>query len=307
MTMNSRFTCVLVAFCMAISGATAQTAITVGHAPIAEAQNAYAALEQGYFANNGISAKLLRMGPNSVEALVSGSVQLSMVPSTTLLQAVENGIDLVVVAGCGVISPTIRSVALTAHVGSGISSIADLKGKKVGVPSVGAFLDVIFRRWLTQNKIDTKGIQFVEVAIPNTVDVMRAKQVDAIVAGQPFTSRIEDMGAGKVISYFTTDLPAGTPYVVFAAMREYASKNPQVIAGFQKAMRAGADFGRSDPARMKEYVSKYTGQPIDVINRVPAPDCKADFEPSQYTWLIDVLIEQGRMQRKLDPAAFVVR
>ncbi len=303
----SRGVALAFACAVTISGANAQTAITLGHAPIAEAQNAYAAVEQGYFANNGISAKLLRMGPNSVEALVSGSVQISMVPSTSLLQAVENGIDLVVVAGCGVISPTIRSVALTAHVKSGIASIADLKGKKVGVPSIGAFLDVIFRRWLMQNKIDPRGIQFVEIAIPNTVDVMRAGQVDAIVAGQPFTSRIEEMGAGKVISYFTTDLPAGTPYVVFAVMRDYAKKNPQVIEGFQKAMRAGADFGRSEPAKMKEYVSKYTGQPLEIINRVPAPECKADFEPSQYSWLIDVLMEQGRMQKKLDPAAFVIR
>ena len=303
----SRGVALAFACAVTISGANAQTAITLGHAPIAEAQNAYAAVEQGYFDNNGISAKLLRMGPNSVEALVSGSVQISMVPSTSLLQAVENGIDLVVVAGCGVISPTIRSVALTAHVKSGIASIADLKGKKVGVPSIGAFLDVIFRRWLMQNKIDPRGIQFVEIAIPNTVDVMRAGQVDAIVAGQPFTSRIEEMGAGKVISYFTTDLPAGTPYVVFAVMRDYAKKNPQVIEGFQKAMRAGADFGRSEPAKMKEYVSKYTGQPLEIINRVPAPECKADFEPSQYSWLIDVLMEQGRMQKKLDPAAFVIR
>lgn len=303
----SRGVALAFACAVTISGANAQTAITLGHAPIAEAQNAYAAVEQGYFASNGISAKLLRMGPNSVEALVSGSVQISMVPSTSLLQAVENGIDLVVVAGCGVISPTIRSVALTAHVKSGIASIADLKGKKVGVPSIGAFLDVIFRRWLMQNKIDPRGIQFVEIAIPNTVDVMRAGQVDAIVAGQPFTSRIEEMGAGKVISYFTTDLPAGTPYVVFAVMRDYAKKNPQVIEGFQKAMRAGADFGRSEPAKMKEYVSKYTGQPLEIINRVPAPECKADFEPSQYSWLIDVLMEQGRMQKKLDPAAFVIR
>lgn len=292
----------------AMAGAAwAQTAIAVGHAPIAEAQNAYAAAEEGYFAKNGLNVKMVRMGPNSVEALVSGSVQISMTPSTSLLQAVDNGIDLVVIAGCGVISPTVRSVALTAHVNSGIATIADLKGKKVGVPSVGAFLDVIFRHWLKQNGFDARSIQFVEIAIPNTVDVMRARQVDAIVAGQPFTSRIEDMGAGKVVSYFTTDLPAGTPYIVFAAMRDYAKKNPQVIAGFQKAVRDGADFGRNEPAKMKEYVSKYTGQPLEIVNRVPAPECKADFEPSQYAWLIDVLLDQRRLSKKLDPASFVIR
>jgi NitT/TauT family transport system substrate-binding protein len=294
-------------FCGMSSSLFAQTAITVGHAPIAEAQNAYAAAENGYFVKHGLGVKMLRMGPNSVESLVSGSVQISMVPSTTLLQAVENGIDLVVIAGCGVISPTIKSVAITAHAKSGIQSISDLKGKKVGVPSVGAFLDVIFRRWLQQNKFDPRSIQFIEIAIPNTVDVMRAGQLDAIVAGQPFTSRIEEMGAGKVLSYFTTDLPAGTPYIVFAAMRDYAAKNPQVISGFQKAVREGADFGRSDPAKMKEFVAKYTGQPLEIINRVPAPECKADFEPSQYTWLIDVLMEQGRLSKKLDPAQFVIR
>jgi NitT/TauT family transport system substrate-binding protein len=286
--------------------AAAQSSITVGYAPIAETEAVFAAADQGYFKSAGLDVTMVQIGPNAVQGLAADSVQIASVPSSSLLQAVDNGIDLVVVAGCGIISPRVKSVAAIAHTGVTIGGPADFVGKKIGVPSIGAFLDVVFRRWLVQNKVDPSTATFIEVPIPNTVDALKSGIIDVMVAGEPFVSRAVESHAGTVISYFTTDLPEGTPYTVFAAMRSWASAHPKEIAAFQKAAREGADFARSSPAEMKGLVSKYTKLPAAVVNSVPAPECKADFAPPQYNWLIDVLVDQKLLSKKLDPASFQI-
>ena len=72
------------------------------------------------------------------------------------LQAVEGGLDPVVVAGAGLTSKTITGLGLVARAGSGIKTAADCVGKKIGVPGLGAFLPVTFHAWLKQSGVDPK-------------------------------------------------------------------------------------------------------------------------------------------------------
>ncbi len=62
----------------------------------------------------------------------------------------------------------------------------DLVGKKVGVPGLNAFLHVMFREWIKANGVDPKQVQFVETPFPQMNEIMKAGNVDAVVAAEPF-------------------------------------------------------------------------------------------------------------------------
>jgi NitT/TauT family transport system substrate-binding protein len=95
------------------------------------------------------------------------------------LQAVDGGLDHVVVAGGGVTSKSITGFGLVARAGSGIKTAQDCVGKKIGVPGLGAFLHVTFRAWLKSQGVDYKKVNFVEASFPQHGDLLRGGSVDA--------------------------------------------------------------------------------------------------------------------------------
>ena len=171
-----KFRCLFALGVMAagFSPAQAQTKLTFGYAPIAQNVNVFTAQGEGYFKQNGLETSIVALGPNAVPAIAGGSVQIGHTPPGNYLQEVENGIDLVIVGGCGVVSQGEKSVALLSRTGVSVTSAKDLVGKRVGVPGIGGFLDVMFRRWLKQNGVEPSKLTFIEVPIPNTADVLKS-------------------------------------------------------------------------------------------------------------------------------------
>ena len=78
----------------------------------------------------GIETTAVASGAQIMAALASGSADLSNVGSTPMLTGICNGLDVSVVY---VHSTTLTSEGLVARNGSGINSVADLRGKTVGV------------------------------------------------------------------------------------------------------------------------------------------------------------------------------
>jgi NitT/TauT family transport system substrate-binding protein len=297
---------VLGALSVGLAPAQAQTKLTFGYAPIAQNVNVFTAHGEGFFKQNGLETSMVALGPNAVPAIASGSVQIGHTPPGNYLQAVENGIDLVIVGGCGVVSPGEKSVALLSRTGLSVSSAKDLVGKRVGVPGIGGFLDVMFRRWLKQNGVEPSKLTFVEVPIPNTADVLKSGSIDAIVAGEPFVGRALAMQAGTVVSYFMADLPPGTPFTVYVTTRDWAKAHPKEIASFRKAIAQGASFVKSDPEKTQKLVAEYTKIPLEVMRNMTIPDCKPVVAPEQLTFLIETMWDQKMLQKPLDPASLIV-
>lgn len=70
-------------------------------------------------------------GTDVIAAMASGDVVLSELGSSPLAIAASQGVDLQLIAFSDVIG---KAESLIAHNGSGISSVADLKGKRIAVP-----------------------------------------------------------------------------------------------------------------------------------------------------------------------------
>ena len=82
-------------------------------------------------------------GTDVIAAMASGDVVLSELGSSPLAIASSQGVDLQLIAFSDVIG---KAESLIAHNGSGINSIADLKGKRIAVPvgSTAAGAQLVF-------------------------------------------------------------------------------------------------------------------------------------------------------------------
>src|ERR1051326_1794646 len=134
--MRKIFCAVAVVFALlpALAFAQPRSKVTIGYASMSSvATTLWAAQEKGFFARNGIEAAAIFIpgSPTLIATLNTGDVQFGYTGGTATLGTAVGGLDLKIVA------------AFANHVQSDfvtrpeIRTAADLKGKRVGVTSIG--------------------------------------------------------------------------------------------------------------------------------------------------------------------------
>lgn len=127
------------------------------------------------------------------DALVTGATGAQNI--SILINDYSNGNDMIVAA-------------------PGISSVKELKGKKVGV-EIGFVGHLLLLNALEKNGMTEKDVELVNVPTNETPQVLASGQVDAIVAWQPNSGQALKMVAGSTRIYSSSDEP-GLIYDVLA-------------------------------------------------------------------------------------------
>jgi NitT/TauT family transport system substrate-binding protein len=192
--------------------------------------------------------------------------------------------------------------AIASFVRTGVeaSTPADFVGKKVGAPGLGAFLHVLFRKWLIEKGVDPKGVNFVEVTFPTMNDVLKSGAVDAVLTAEPFVMRMTAAGTGHVGARYAADLARTEPIIFYAASRDWAEKNPDAIRNFRAGIAEAAAIVNSDRDKASAAIAKFTKQPLELV-KLSAPNySEPELKSEQLKWWIDVMQQQNMLQSKVD-------
>jgi NitT/TauT family transport system substrate-binding protein len=286
--------------------AQAPTKITVLHTGGAPYMASFVAKDQGFFAKRGLDVdfKLAQNGSIIIAALVAGSAQIGLPTVTVILQAVDNGLDVVLLA-CNNQYPEKTQSGLLARSGSNIHTAKDLEGKKVGVPGIGGFLDVVLRKWLADNGVDARRVNFVETTLAQSADILKSGNVDAVASLDPFLGRAVAAGVGYVAANYTSTLPAGTITGGYTSTRAWAEAHPQAVIAFREALLEALDYIKDNEASARESLVRYTGLPPQVVASLAIPNLAVRVTPEQMQFWIDVSKQQNLIQTTPNPARIV--
>ena len=294
---------------LAAAGARANTAVQIGCTATTDCASAALGIEDGIFARHGLDATLTLIGLNSniPAALMSGSLQIGGPTPSVFLQAVDGGLDLVAVAGASSTSPAPADTAATVvRAGESVKSAQDFVGKKVGVPGIGAFLDVLFRRWLMAHGVDPKRVSFVEVTFPTMNDVLKSGAVDAVVTAEPVLGRIVRAGTGTVAAEFLADLPPREPQILYAATRAWTDANPKAVDQFRAAIAEAAADVNANPDKARAALSRFTKLPLDLVNTMKLSSSDPVVTQAGLDWWVDTMKKQDMLQGSPDVKALIV-
>jgi NitT/TauT family transport system substrate-binding protein len=287
------------------------TKIVYGYTAVTDFASVFVAVEQGYFRKRQLEVepKFIPINSTIPAALQADSLQVGGPTPSVFLQAVDGGLDHVVVAGAGVTSKSLTGLGLVARAGSGIRGAADCTGKKIGVPGLGAFLHVTFRGWLKSQGVDYKKVNFVEAAFPQHGDLLRGGSVDAVVTADPFMSRIIDSGAGYVASYYSTFLPDGQPTIVHAARRDWVEKNAAAARAFREAVVEAAAFMQQpkNNEAVRAAIGKYIKLPPEVLAKAQISPPGPVVTTKQLTYWIDLMKDQEMLKTTPDVARLIAK
>jgi NitT/TauT family transport system substrate-binding protein len=261
--------------------------------------SAMVARDQGIFARHGLDADVTLIGINTniPPAIVSDSIQIGGPTSPVFLQAVDGGLDLVAVAGASVMdAEQAKAIAAVARTGVSIKEPKDFVGKKVGAPGIGAFLHVLFRKWLIEKGVDPTSVNFVEVTFPTMNDALKSGSVDAVLTGEPFITRITKAGNGEVAALYAADLARNDPIIFYAASRKFAEGHPDVIKAFRDSITEAAPIVNSDREAASQSIAKFTKMPIDLVRQNRPDVAKPELKGADLAWWVETMKQQDMLQ-----------
>jgi NitT/TauT family transport system substrate-binding protein len=277
--------------------------IQVGCTATSDCASAMVAVDEGIFKKHGLDVEMTRIALNSTipAAILSNSIQIGGPTATVFLQSVDGGLDLVAIAGASTMNKTTNdAVAVFVRNGVEITQPKDFAGKKIGAPGLGAFLHVLFCKWLMEKGVDPKAVNFVEVTFPTMNDVLKSGSVDGVLTAEPFIARMTAAGTGTVAARYAADLARTEPIIFYAASRAWAEQNPDTVKRFRDAIAEGAAIVNGDRDKASAAISKFTKQPLDLVKMVaPSPSDPA-LKPGQIAWWIDVMKQQNMLQTDID-------
>lgn len=277
--------------------------------PTADCASAMIARDQGIFAKHGLDVDMTLIGINTniPPAIVSDSIQIGGPTSPVFLQAVDGGLDLVAIAGASIMDPVgTQGIAVMSRNGLTLREAKDFIGKKVGAPGIGAYLHVLFRKWLLDNGVDPKQVNFVEVTFPTMSDALKSGAVDAVLTGEPFITRIAKAGNGVLGPRYVAELARSEPVIEFVSTRAFAEKNPEIIKAFRASIEEGAAIGNSDRESLSQSVAKFTKLPIELVRLNRGNLLSPKIAGSDFNWWVGVMKQQDMLQNDLDPSKFVL-
>lgn len=178
----------------------------------------------------------LRGTPSVVSALTAQEADIGTLAFTTLPFLI---IKDAVPGGVSVISdikydgyPGYRSIVWVVREDSGINSVKDLKGKKVGINEFAAGVDVGLRVMLKKNGLDPKkDVQIIEIAFPHQGVALREGRLDCAVLLQPFES--QEFKKGGIRRLFTlADAIGPSAFIFQTARNKFLKENAEAVRAY---------------------------------------------------------------------------
>src|SRR5256714_9789190 len=152
----------------------------------------YVALDLGIFKDEGLNVDLARFegGVGAFRAVAGGSVDLAGTSSEPFIAAVSQGAEVKAVYTYA------PNVDVSFVVGSGIKTLADLKGKRIGIQEPNGFADAMSRLVLKKAGISPNDVKFVTTTTAGRVTELIAGNVDTGVLHIDQTRTIQQKNPG---------------------------------------------------------------------------------------------------------------
>ncbi len=266
-----------------VSSAPADSLVKIGALKLSSSAPLFIGVDKGFFKEYGIDPELVffQAAAPIATALATGQIDVGATGITAALyNIVLGGEQLWLVADKGREWPGYPLTGIVVQkelYDGGLRQIADLKGKRIGITTLGSTFHYSLGNILEKSGLGLEDVRVVPLqTMPAAIEALKGKQVDAILLPQPFPGTAEAQGVGKIL-FWAGDLHPWQTVAVFYS-RKFAADRQRAVAfmkGYVKASRYYYDAvlvqkdGRSAPGSHYDEVvgitAKYTGARPEVI------------------------------------------
>ena len=271
----------------------------------------YVAIEEGYFAEEGLDLTLVTGfgADKTMTAVISGEADIGFMGAEASIYAYQEGAT----------DPVVNFAQLTQRAGNFLVAREempgftwdDLKDKRVRGGRKGGMPEMVFEYILRNHNIDPatdleidQSIDFGSTAAAFTGDM----SADFTVEFEPSATALEKEGKGYVVASLGVD-SGYVPYTSYSAKTSFLNENPQIIQSFTNALQKGMDYVQNhSPEEIAQVISpQFPETDMDtlttIVNRYYEQDTWKEnlvFEKDSFELLQDILESAGELEKRVD-------
>lgn len=216
------------------------------------------AKELGYLDGTGIeleSKGYVTGGPEMIMAQAVGDIQVSIVATAAMLNAISGGNDLLATYPSQGMRGEVASKFYVLN-DSPIKDLKDLAGKTIAVNTMGAHLDFVVREALRKAGLPPNSVKLITVPNPQLEQVLRAKQADVVAVGywvNQFQGAMEKTGGVRVL-FRDADIVGELSGGFALLSRRFITANPEVAKQFTLQSARALDFARENLDEARKHI-----------------------------------------------------
>lgn len=275
----------------------------------------YAAIELGYFEEEGIDLTLVNGGgaDKVMTALISGDAQIGFMGSEASIYVYQEGSQ----------DYAVNFAQLTQRAGNFLVgrepepdfTWENLRGKKVLGGRAAGMPQMVFEYILKKHGLDPKTDLSIDQSINFglTAAAFTSSDADYTVEFEPFATTLELEGSGYVVASLGTE-SGYVPYTAYCTRKSYMEENPELVQKFTNAIQRGIDYVNSHTSEeiARTIAPQFQETPVEkialIVERYKAQDTwKEDtvFEQESFDLLQNILEEAGELDERVPYADLV--
>lgn len=267
----------------------------VGYIPVIGTAPIFVADRDGRLAEKGLKLAFttFESGPNAIQALASGTIDVYVAGVAPLAVARSKGIDIRVVAATAVAENVfIAGPALAEAFAPGVkpadafATFAKKQGKpaRLATQPAGSVPNTTLQHWLWKVAGASKtDVEVVPLGIDATQQAILAGAVDGAIVREPALTIIRDRNpAIRLIADGDTLFP-GQPGTVVAVTGAFLEKNPQAVAALVEGLIEAGELLTKSPEKTVAHVGGALGKglvdPALIAAALKSPATRFQIDP----------------------------
>lgn len=232
------------------------------------------AYENGYFDkylsdyNYKIVVGDFASGPAMNESFASDNLDFATMGTMPAISGIANDYGYKIIAK---LSDTDKGSPLIASADSGIESITDLKGKKVGT-YIGGNWHFITLKYLEQAGLSADNVEIINTAA-ESANSIRAGEIDACVIGSATSQQLIDDGDAVLIENVSgVNQPS-----LLVARTKFAESHPEIAEAVIKVAQDVYQYQSENKDKWLSYIESKTGTSTESMSKVWDETLRDDF------------------------------
>jgi len=201
-------------------------------------------------------------GPPLLEALVAGRVDLSFLGDGAAIAGVSNKLPFEII---GLSSEGKRSSSILVPQDSPIRTLADLKGKSIGLAK-GTVANVYLIKVLPEAGLSISDVNIINLQPDDAQAAFESGKLDAWVAWDPYVTQNLNKGTARTIDVQTQVLSPGS----IIASTAFAKKHPELVVEYLKVYKQAVDFQLANEEETAGILAEQTKLPVKTIKQILA-------------------------------------
>jgi NitT/TauT family transport system substrate-binding protein len=272
--------------------------LIVAAVPATDSAGVYIAEQDGLFAAEGLHVKIVPAISSAtvIAQQLAGQLDITSGNYVSYIEADAQDHDgLKILAAGSVVEPGNQELMVPGD--SSVRTVADLKGKTIGVNVIGGIGSLLTDSMLRDNEITPGQVHFVPVAFPDMAAALKDHRIAAAFMPEPFVTGAEESVGAEPLADLDAGAAQGLPISGYVVTQSWLHKYPNTAAAFRRALVAAQRIADTDPQAVERAMVTYSGVSKTAAAVMAAPEFPLDTDSVLIQRVADLMFQFGMLSQ----------